>query len=258
MDLATILLISGLVLESAIGAGLVLVWRQGRRRPGAEGDASMAIRREMGRLERYLDGKVDLLLVELRGRPEVPPVEPKKDDGETLGRISPPREPAVPDEHRAPPDLRTRPPSRGRNLSDAEELELLLNSPDFRTGVWPRMDGPFDVASAHLLGFLAARGGYEPRVSAHPELAPGYENHWDFMVLASNDGDDGPVRFLIPRHFSRYDPAVHDHLFRVMGGGESLEYFIHELRQCAVLRGSGPLDEFIEPRLVDRKGVVVV
>jgi hypothetical protein len=78
------------------------------------------------------------------------------------------------------------------------------------------------------------------------------------MVLGSRDGDDGIVRFLIPRNYSRYDPAMHDHLFKVMGGGESLENFIRELRQCAVLRGSGPLEEFIPPKLVERKGVLVV
>jgi hypothetical protein len=155
---------------------------------------------------------------------------------------------------RAPPADR----ERYEDPYDEQQLESLLGSPEFRDGVWPRMDGTFQMASAHLCGFLASQGFPEPGVEPHPPLVRGEGNHWDFLVVRARRAGEEGRRFLVPRNYSRYDPAMHDHLFDVLGRGASLESFVRELRRCAVLRGSGDLGELIRPELLARKGVFVV
>jgi hypothetical protein len=258
VDLTTSLLIASLVLDLGLGAGLVLLWRQRGQSPAGKEDPAALLQGEMGRFERYLDGKVDLLLVEMReGASSEPASAEKVSAGAEEARpVGEPDDEVL--EDRIPPNYRPRGPQRDDELSDVERLDLLLSSPDFRNGVWPRMDGPFNVAAAHLLGYLSGKGVAEPDLEPHPPVGPDYENHWEFMVVWPQDGGDGASRFLIPRNYSRYDPAVHDHLFQVLGGGASLENYIRELRRCALLRGTGPLEEFISPKLVDERGVLVV
>lgn len=253
MELATILLISSLVLELALGVGLIFLWR--RLVPsskGGEDSPQLIIRKETDRLERCLDGKTDLILARL--------TEMQAVGAETQNETQPPTaELSAAQAEVWTPPATLRPRSTGqKEISETEHLYNLLSSPDFTSGVWRRMDGPFDVASALVLGFLAAQGGAEPVVEPHPSTALDHANHWDFLVLWSQESGDDGRRFLIPRNFSRYDPAIHDHLFRVLGGGPTLDNFIRELRQCAVLHGVGPLEGLIPPDLVERKGVLVV
>lgn len=255
MELETLLLILVLVLELGIGAGVYILWRQGRS-VVKERDKTFKgiVQEEMGCLERYLDGKVDLLLAQFANlQPSSAEAEERKDS-----RVV---EESASEDSEAWPRQDVRPPSsHAGEFSETDRLALLLNTPDFCSGVWPQMDGPFGQASARLLGFLSDKGVAEPEVEPHPTVGVDYENHWDFLVVWSQDAGGEGSRFLIPRNFSRYDPAVHGHLFRVLGGGDSLENYIRELRECAVLRGSGPLQdqEFIEPKLVEKKGVLVV
>jgi len=255
VQLDTILLISSLVLELGLGVGLVLLWR--RSGPSSEKSEESLQRRlqgEMDRFERYLDGKVDLLLAHLSDL-QVSDAEPSEgaltegEDQTTAVDL---------EQWRPSTDLRAQGPGRRGELSEAEQLDILLSDPDFTSGIWPRMDGEFQVATAHLLGFLSGQGVAEPGVEPHPPTAFEDGNHWDFLVVWSEDAGGEGCRFLIPRNYSRYDPALHDHLFRVRGGGPGLDNFIQELRQCAVLRGAGPIEDLIRPELVKRKGELVV
>lgn len=250
MQLDTILLISALVVELGLGTGIFLLWRRSQVSPQETAEkVKSTVREELSRQERYLDGKVDLLLARLNDLRKMP-LETEEEEA-SVALEAPPTEGVG---EWAPPDVRP----GADDLSESEELALLLDSPAFCSGIWPQMDGPFGEAAARLLGYLAAQGVAEPEIEPYPSTGVEYENHWYFLVVWSHDAEEGSSRFLIPRNFSRYDPAKHDHLFRKLGGGEGLENFIKELRKCAVLRGTGPLEGFISPDLRVKKGVFVV
>ena len=254
MQLATILLTSSLVLELGLGVGLILLWRRsGPSSEKSEESFKRMLQGEMDRFERYLDGKVDLLLAHLADLQAPDSGSQEEASGQDEG-------PATEDlaDWRPPQNLRPRAPGRSADLSEAELLDILLSDQDFTSGIWPRMDGEYQVATAHLLGFLSGQGVAEPGVEPHPPTAFEDGNHWDFLVVWSEDAGGDGCRFLIPRNYSRYDPALHDHLFQVRGGGPGLDNFIQELRQCAVLRGSGPIEGLIRSELVERKGELVV
>lgn len=135
-------------------------------------------------------------------------------------------------------------------------LRLVLDSPDFLDAAWPHLDGPFETARARVLDHLIREGLEPPRVVAHPPVDPETSNHWLFLVVQGHA--EGGERFLIPRTFSRYDPAVHDHLFEVPGRVDSLDHYVRRCRKVAVLQPAGDLQGFIDRRLVERRGEILV
>lgn len=137
-------------------------------------------------------------------------------------------------------------------------LQSLLNDSEFLDAVWHRMDGPFDQAVRHVADYLVGKGIPEPKIVSHPQIARSEANHWRFMVVSSKEpGSDGN-RVLIPRHYDRYDPALHLHLFRLQGDPAAEERHLRELRRCALLSVQGDLSETVQPKFVLEKGVMVV
>lgn len=151
--------------------------------------------------------------------------------------------------------------SRSLSLdSDApvNRLQKLLNDSDFRDAVWHRMDGPFDQAARHLVDHLTRNGMAEPKVAPYPEITWGQLNHWRMMVVASQEPGSDATRVLVPRHYDRYDPTLHQPLFILQGNPAAADKHLRELRRCVLLRAQGDLGQGVAPDLVLEKGIVVV
>jgi hypothetical protein len=232
-------------------------------------DFEESLRREMRSLERYIETKVDLLLAQVLA--QKPPsldiqglagaIKLQVDEHTaTTERMSkklefPPAEPAPLYLDHLPqvPQL-----EEEATLTAERRLARLLDSSGFLQGVWPDMNGPHEEAAQKLRRYLAEDGLSEPIVQPFPSLGAGASNHWLFLAVSYRAPQADCRRFLIPCNYSRYDPLVHDHLFQVLGAGGSVDYFVRELRRCALLEANGELEGFIPKSLVVKKGEFVV
>lgn len=262
-QVALLVLITGF--QVVLGAGLYLVWRRLRSVTSPlQADVVAPLRKELSDLGRHFDGKFDLLLTQSLSQSNLN--AGLNSLAGAVQALSTQEKPAVAAhrvgaEQEVPPVSVSWPPdpeSSGQGQSAPPRIEALLSRPDFLSTVWQDMDGAFDVASGHLLHYLSEHGVAEPHIEAFPPLMHDNPNHWIFAVVQSRDGRSEGHRILIPRNFSRYDPAIHDHLFEVRGKRPTLDNYLREIQKCALLKSMGELKGFIARELVEQKGVVIV
>ena len=268
-----------LLIALAVLQGLTLYgvgWLWWRRRQEGDREAQRLGNewsREMRSMERYIENKVDLLLAQiLSQKPQsldlkelVTALRPR-DDGASKEGVEPKAARAAAKEETEPEAatplhldrLPQIPRRKEDSLSPERRLARVLSDSSFLVGVWPEMDGLFEEALAKLHDYLAEKDLPEPAIEPHPPIENGGSNHWLFMTVAYRDPQTECRRFLIPRNYSRYDPLVHDHLFNVLGASGSVDLFVRELRECALLEANGELKGFIPRDLVAKKGVFVV
>lgn len=255
MDWVVAVLILQVLSTTALGLMLHGMWKETTRGLGR----LEALQGEIRHLERYIDGKVDLLLNQRR---ETEPVkvdlrEVASDVVREIERARQAREEIV--ASASPASLAGTPLPQAPDDGDhGKELEALLNSPEFLSDAWIEMNGPLDRVLPSLRRFLADRGQPEPVVDPFPRMAREHPNHWTFLVVHCQGAGPLHRRLLIPRYYSRYDPAIFDHLFDVWGGGNTLESYIEECRKCAVIASTGTLEGYIRADLVQEKGILVV
>lgn len=267
----TLAWIALLLLQGLTLIGIALLWW--RARPGAQGDLHAQREdwsREARSLERHIDGKVDLLLAQILAQKppsldiesilKIVKTQSQQEWAATVERKSKEQEPSPPTPEPFHLDHLPQVPDRAEEAAMTAErrLALLLGSSDFLQRVWPDMTGPYEVAVTRLSRYLAEDGLPEPSIEPFPPNEIGASSHWLFMTVSYRDPQMECRRFLIPCNYSRYDPLMHDHLFQVLGAGGSVDYFIRELRQCALLEANGDLQGFIPKALVVRKGAFVV
>lgn len=268
----TALFAAVLLLQALTLTGVALLWWRSRRAAESRPASGADWERSFRSLERYLDGKVDLLLAQiLAQRPKSP------DLAEILGALRPARDndeqsPRAAEQAAAPAAL---PPSEPvplqldrlptipqreeeASLTDERRLAQLLDSSAFLDGIWPDLNGSYEDAVRRFLRYLTEEGLPEPVVEPVPSLGAATSNHWLFLVVSYRNPQAASRRFLIPCNYSRYDPLIHDHLFQVLGAGGSVDSFVRELRRCSLLEAHGELQGFIPKNLVVKKGVFVV
>jgi hypothetical protein len=142
----------------------------------------------------------------------------------------------------------------------SSNLEVLLGDQRFRREVWSRLDGEFFACKGVILGHLRASGMGEAEIAIdpYPSLRDGNPNHWVFMSIAPRSRREGARRFLLPRHFMRYDPSFHSYLFELRGRGDDLEMFIRRLHRCAIVKAEASPVEEIGPGDVLQQGEISV
>lgn len=257
-----ILLVLVVGLQATLGVGLYLVLRRLSSPARSSPDLVALLRKDIAESERSLARKLDLILAQVLGQGNLS--TGLGDLAKALEQMTAQRERPVVHANSTPreekPVAVPWPPLSGTEQASGAlpRLEVLLNHPDFLSSVWQNMDGAFDIASGHLLRYLSEKGIPEPQIEAFPPLPDGNPNHWIFAVVQGRDHGPEVRRILIPRNFSRYDPALHDHIFEVRGKRPTLDNYIREMQRCALLKPKGELKGFIERELVETPGVLIV
>lgn len=218
----------------------------------ARGEAPARVSRLERRVDR-LHAKLQSLrrvrrLARQRGTARVQPPAGKP---RPLGSVAP-AAPEVPAASLALDPARLPPPP------PVPSIEILLASNRFREEVWLLLAGPLPEAIERVGGYLRSQGVVAPEIEPYPPSAAQAHNHWSFLVVRSRPVNADSVRVLVPRPYTRYDPALHDHLFRISRPTTTLDTFIRECRACAVLGGAGEIEGLIAASLVKKKGEIVV
>lgn len=265
-----VLLIAVLVLQVAtlgvVGYG---IYRRAVDDGGDSAQIHERLREDLREVERRLDSRLDLVLGQLlnlgsrahreRQVAEVADPESEELDEEGDREAEEDLQGETEDGRRAMQEM---PffwdPRRRAAGNPVNRLKNLLNATDFLDSVWHGMDGPFDEAAGILVEYLTAQGMAQPSIKPHPPVEPEAYNHWRFVVLSSDEPGSDECRILVPRHFDRYDPALHRHLFLVRGDQSGVDKNLRELRRCAALKKQGALEGFIGKGLVEEKGILVL
>lgn len=167
---------------------------------------------------------------------------------------------APPPEHpplRALPEIPSAPYYSPATDTDPQvRLENLLNDSAFLQDLWPLLNGPADQEIARLHGYLSRNALTGIDLAPYPDLGTKGRNHWMFLIAQARGVTTEPKRFVVPRMFSRYDPAWHAHLFEIRGRKDPVENFIRGLHRCAALVGMGDLRGNVQSDLVQKKGVI--
>jgi hypothetical protein len=137
-------------------------------------------------------------------------------------------------------------------------IEDVLNSTEFKDGVWPDLFHDFYSCRARLSDFLLSHGLSNVEISSYPPLREGNPNHWEFVLVQPRRKSPDALGCLIPRHFGRYDPSFHSHLFQIEGQSRDSDAYFRELRRCALLHPPDDLEGRIDGKLIVDPGKVSV
>ena len=146
-----------------------------------------------------------------------------------------------------------------RSEGHERRLADLLSSSEFLENFWhSQMYKPADESRDQLIRFLVEKGQPEPEIEVYPPLQDENPNHWHFIIIQvrGHGGFSEKKRFVIPRHFDRFDPLWHSHLFDVRGRSTTPENFVTALHRCAMLNSSKDLTGYIDKTLVEKKGII--
>lgn len=260
MELQTILVLVGLLSQIAVGILLFLIWKRTSSKPDTNPEAENRlldeVRAHLNRasnkfeiIENRLLDRVESVkdLIRLQNSyPSFPLERPETTsraevfEENNSGRIS-------------QVNITPRVPS-----NDFEaRLQDLLNGSDFRQDFWQnQMSRRVDECQNELIKFLAEHGQPEPEFQIYPPLQDNNPHHWRFLILQTRGTSPTKRRFVIPRHYDRFDPSWHSHLFQVHGSSNKPENFILELHRCAILSSGKELSGYISKSLVEKQGII--
>jgi hypothetical protein len=137
-------------------------------------------------------------------------------------------------------------------------IEDVLNSTEFKDELWPELFHDFYTCRTRLSDFLLSRGLSNVEINSYPPLREGNPNHWEFALVQPRRKAPDALGCLIPRHFGRYDPSFHCHLFKIEGQSRDSDSYFRELRRCALLHPPDHLEGRIDSQLIVEPGIVSI
>jgi hypothetical protein len=269
MELQTILVLVVLLSQIAIGIPVFLLWKRTNSKPdsnpGTDNRLWDELRTHLNRASNKLDvienrllDKVESIkdLIRLQSSFTSYFPERREEIRETTARTKELVENDFAENNfgRTPPVNIT---PRVRSDGTESRLESLLNGSEFLQNFWQnKMSKRVDECQTELIKFLAEHGQPEPEFEIYPPLQDNNPHHWHFLIVQTRGTALDKKRFVIPRHYDRFDPLRHSHLFQVRGSSNKPENFVLELHRCAILSSGKELSGYIDKSLVEKQGII--